>query len=320
MTKKQKTNQLPRKTTKVKIRSILVVFLASAIIYLLIIATGVLIVLSDYNKLGYNYSKIDTSAIFPDTDNNSDTTSPSDIAEKVFKSETLENILKEIDDKRQTDESSSGSSTGNTTSTGGYPSTILSCTRSGNDLLVLVNKQYKLPSSYAPSDLVPISNSGIRTTKSGLYVRNIMISDLKNMADTMKSAGIDVAALSAYRSYSTQQATYDYWVAYNGGDTAAADTISARPGHSQHQLGTAVDFTSNEISDQLGQQFGNTSAGQWLAQHSWKYGFVLSFPSGWEQETGFSYEPWHYRYIGKDNASEWHASGMILELWLRTKN
>jgi LAS superfamily LD-carboxypeptidase LdcB len=201
-----------------------------------------------------------------------------------------------------------------------YPEEILTCTRSGNDLLVLVNKKHKLPSTYAPSDLVSVTNSGIRTTKTGLYVRNIMINDLKDMNNALKQDGIDIAVLSAYRSYQTQQTTYNYWVSYNGGNTNAADQVSARPGHSQHQLGTAVDFTSSEIGDALGTQFVNTKASNWLKQNAWKYGFVLSFPSGWENETGFNYEPWHYRYIGRTNAQNWHNSGQILEIWLRSFN
>lgn len=216
--------------------------------------------------------------------------------------------------------SSSGEATESTGKWWGYPADILPCTRSGDDLLVLVNKQYQLPSTYAPSDLVSINNSGIRTTKSGLYVRSIVIGDLTEMVQAASSVGIDIAALSAYRTYATQQSTYNYWVAYNGGNTDAADQVSARAGHSQHQLGTAIDFTTNEIGDQLGSQFGGTAAANWLASNAWKYGFVLAFPAGWESTTGFSYEAWHFRYIGKGNASEWHKSGQILELWLRGKN
>lgn len=198
---------------------------------------------------------------------------------------------------------------------GGYPTVILPCTRSGNDLLVLVNKQYKLPSSYIPPDLVPVAESGVRTTAGGMYIRQIIVADLSAMNSAASNAGIDLAILSAYRSYSTQESTYNYWVSVLG--QAEADRVSARPGHSQHQLGTTVDFTTNEISDKLGAQFANTAAGRWLADNAWKYGFALSYPAGWESTTGYSYEPWHYRYIGVANAATWHNSGKILELWLR---
>ncbi|MFH1546997.1 MAG: D-alanyl-D-alanine carboxypeptidase family protein, partial [bacterium] len=127
-----------------------------------------------------------------------------------------------------------------------YPSTILPITRSGNDLLVLVNKTYQLPSTYAPSDLVNISTTGIRVTRSDLYIRSVVVTHLSSMVARIKSEGIDVAALSAYRSYGGQQATYNYWLSYNGGNVLLTDMISARAGHSQHQLGTTVDFTTSE--------------------------------------------------------------------------
>lgn len=234
----------------------------------------------------------------------------------------LNNVYEHIEDRKKElaqFRSTTSSTTSNTSASGGYPDNILTCSRSGDDLLVLVNKQYQLPSTYAPSDLVSVTNAGIRTTKAGLSVRNNSITELTRLGNDATTANIDLAILSAYRSYSTQQSTYNYWVAYNGGNIAVADTISARPGHSQHQLGTAVDFTTNEISDQLGQHFGNTAAGQWLAEHAWEYGFALAYPTGWESTTGYSYEPWHFRYIGVENAKEWHSSGLILELWLREK-
>lgn len=200
-----------------------------------------------------------------------------------------------------------------------YPKEILPATRNGDDPLVLVNKKYQLPSSYSPKDLVNASSSGIRT-KGNMLVRSLLIEDLKRLNNDAKADGIDLSVISAYRSYSTQVSTYQYWVNYNGGSTAAADKISARPGHSQHQLGTAVDFSSSEIGDRLGAEFNNTKAAKWLEQNGWKYGFVISYPAGHEATTGYSYESWHYRYIGVENAAEWKGSGEILEVWLRGKN
>jgi len=200
-----------------------------------------------------------------------------------------------------------------------YPENIKETTRNGNDLLVLVNKEYKLPSTYAPTDLVKASNSGIRRGDS-YYLRNILIPDLTAMITASKAQGIDLSIVSAYRSYATQQTTYNYWLTKNNGDVAYVDTFSARAGHSQHQLGTAMDFSTSEINDVLGDSFGNTKASKWLVENSYKYGFVLSFPFGYETTTGYKYESWHYRYIGKSNALEMKNSGNILELYLRSKN
>lgn len=200
-----------------------------------------------------------------------------------------------------------------------YPSDIKPAIRSGDDLLVLVNKEYQLPSTYAPSDLVSASLSGIRKGES-FMLRNILINDLKDLVNDAKADGIDLSIRSGYRSYATQQSTYNYWVSYNGGSINAADKISARPGHSHHQLGTAVDFSSAEIQDGLGGSFSSTKASVWLADNAWKYGFAIGYPYGYESVTGYSYESWHYRYIGKTYAQEMHSSGMILELYLRGKN
>jgi D-alanyl-D-alanine carboxypeptidase len=176
-----------------------------------------------------------------------------------------------------------------------------------------------LPSTYAPSDLVIVGEEVIRRG-SNYYLRSIIINDLKEMVNAAKSDGIDLSIVSAYRSYSTQQSTYNYWVAYNSGCVSCADRVSARAGHSQHQLGTTLDFSSSEVNDSLGIKFGDTKASAWLKDNAYKYGFVISFPQGYESVTGFSYEPWHYRYIGKVNAQEMKNSGMILEIYLRGKN
>lgn len=168
-----------------------------------------------------------------------------------------------------------------------YPKEIYTTKRDGNDLLVLVNKQYKLPSTYAPSDLVKASNSGIRRGES-YYLRNILIPDLSRMVTDSKADGIDLSIVSAYRSYQTQVNTYNYWLSKNNNNVALVDTFSARPGHSQHQLGTVIDFSSNEIGDRLGDEFANTKASKWLSSNAYKYGFVLSFPKGYESITGYN--------------------------------
>ncbi len=200
-----------------------------------------------------------------------------------------------------------------------YPETIYTTKRSGNDLLVLVNKEYKLPSTYAPKDLVKASNSGIRRGES-YYLRNILIPDLTNMVNDAKAQGIDLSIVSGYRSYQTQVDTYNRWLAKNDNNVEYVDTFSARPGHSQHQLGTVIDFSCSEIGDVLGDSFANTKASKWLTENAYKYGFVISFPKGYENVTGYKFESWHYRYIGVNNAEDMIGTGQILELYLRGYN
>jgi len=200
-----------------------------------------------------------------------------------------------------------------------YPDTIYPTKRNGDDLLVLVNKQYKLPSSYAPKDLVKASKSGIRRGEN-YYLRNIVIPDLTRMITDAKLEGVDLSIVSGYRSYQTQIDTYNYWLKMNNGNTNLVDTFSARAGHSQHQLGTVIDFSTNEIRDKLGDEFSNTKASKWLSQNAYKYGFVISYPKGYENITGYKHESWHYRYIGVENAQNMINLGKILELYLRDYN
>jgi D-alanyl-D-alanine carboxypeptidase len=206
---------------------------------------------------------------------------------------------------------------------GDYPSDIKKVTRSGDDLLVLVNKEYQLPSTYAPPDLVSICSNvtNVRcVNNTNFLIRSILIPDLQEMVNVATADGIDLSIRSAYRSYATQQSTYNYWLSVNGGNVGATDQVSARPGHSQHQLGTAIDFSSKEINDGLSGTFASTQASKWLADNAWKYGFVIGYPAGYESITGYMYESWHYRYIGKTNAQDMINNGMILELYLRSIN
>ncbi len=179
-----------------------------------------------------------------------------------------------------------------------YPQEILPVQGDPNSLTVIVNKKYKLPDTYAPPDLVNLGSTGLRygDQKTG---RAVMLEDLTAMAKAASDTGIDLGIKSSYRSYAQQVTTYNYWVSKEGGDYNKADKYSARPGHSEHQLGTAIDFTTSECGDCIGSGFTGTKAQKWLAQNAQTYGFYLSYPSGQESTTGYSYESWHYRYKGR---------------------
>lgn len=152
------------------------------------------------------------------------------------------------------------------------------------DGVLIVNKTYSLPSSYNPG--------GITSEAWGA---------LQEMQGAASSQGINLWIKSGYRSYSTQQNTYAGWVATYG--QATADTISARPGHSEHQTGLAVDLNS------LSQDFEYTPEGKWLNDNCYKYGFIIRFVKGKENETGYAFEPWHVRYVGKDLATKLYNGG-----------
>jgi D-alanyl-D-alanine carboxypeptidase len=160
-------------------------------------------------------------------------------------------------------------------------------------LLVLADKQHTLSSTYVPSDLVDLnSNRSYVIGKNGLSLRLSAENALEEMARAARADGITLVASSSYRSWEYQKSVYERNVKELG--QAAADRESARPGTSQHQLGTAVDFGT--ITD----EFADTKAGKWLAVNAGRFGWSLSFPDGYESVTGYRWESWHYRYIGKE--------------------
>ena len=160
-------------------------------------------------------------------------------------------------------------------------------------LFFLIDKKHTASSSYAPKDLVSLKkNSLFDLNKDGMEIRKEAYSALNEMAQAALNDGIRLLVSSAYRSYSYQENLFNYWVSVDGLEEPERE--SARPGTSQHQLGTAVDFGS--ISD----DFDKTQMGQWIYKNAADYGWSLSFPKGYEDVTGYRWECWHFRYIGKN--------------------
>jgi len=160
-------------------------------------------------------------------------------------------------------------------------------------LYVLVDKKHPLePKDYLPKDLVELSECGaFRIAREGLLLRYPAAVALEEMAEAALIDGVTLVASSAFRSYNYQVEVYGRNVRESG--QAAADRESARPGYSQHQLGLVVDFGS--ITD----AFANTKAGKWLTENADAFGWSLSFPDGYEAITGYRWESWHYRFVGK---------------------
>jgi D-alanyl-D-alanine carboxypeptidase len=176
----------------------------------------------------------------------------------------------------------------------------------------LLDLTYRLGSTYAPKDLRSTSTAGLN---GGYLVRGFVVADLKAMASAARAAGARFAVQSAYRSYSTQKATFDYWVRVSGYRQAIIS--SARAGHSEHQLGTTVDLRSHGGSAPWDyRDWGTTKAGAWLKTNAWKYGFIMAYPKGKTSVTCYTYEPWHYRYVGRFLASKIRSSGLTLREYL----
>ena len=155
----------------------------------------------------------------------------------------------------------------------------------------LVDKHHALESDYEPADLVSVERYPITTNRAGHRLARSVMPDLLAMIEAARADDIELMVSSAYRSYDYQAGVYNRHVEKLG--QAEADRVSARAGHSQHQLGTTIDFGS------IAAGYGATPNGRWVAAHAWRFGFSLSYPAGQEAATGYDYEPWHFRYLGR---------------------
>ena len=181
-----------------------------------------------------------------------------------------------------------------------------------DDLGVLVDRSHAIPSDYEPTDLVPLQEYGVPTLGSEV-LRREAAEHLGRLVEGAAEDEEELMVASAYRSYEEQQHSHERLLSVFGAD---ADRMSATPGHSQHQLGTAVDFTNAAAGYQLWLPFAQTSAYLWLEQHAWEYGYVLAYPLGKEEQTGYEWEPWHYRYVGVENARRIEESELSLQEFL----
>ncbi len=176
---------------------------------------------------------------------------------------------------------------------------------------VLVNKQNPMDKDYIPKDLV-IPNVNLVAKKSD--ERNLMRREAaKAIEEMFKDAEKDGYILhisSAYRSYKTQSEIYNSGLCKNGQESTKYIAV---PGESEHQTGLAADITSRKMKFKLDENFEDTKEGTWLLNNSYRYGFILRYPKGKEAITGYAYEPWHYRYVGKEISQIIHRKGLTLE-------
>ena len=193
-----------------------------------------------------------------------------------------------------------------------YGDTVLAGDPWNDHAQLPLDTTYRLPETPDPPDLVSVRVAGF---DSDHRVRAVLVDDLRALHMAAEAAGVALAVQSAYRSYAYQRQVFDGWVARLG--EAQALRVSARPGHSEHQLGTAIDFRSRggappwDLDD-----WGRTPEGEWLLAHAHRFGFVLSYPAGEEARTCYDYEPWHYRWVGREQAAQVHAAGVPLRVWL----
>ncbi len=170
------------------------------------------------------------------------------------------------------------------------------------DVTTLVNKYNKLPDNYEIDDLVTLDEE---YSSRGEKIREIAYKDLKVMFDKAREDGINLNVISGYRTSEKQNTLFNNSVKKNGIEHALM--YSAKMGHSEHQLGLAIDINTTQES------FKNTNEYKWLKNNSYKYGFIERYKENKENITGFAYEPWHYRYIGIDNATKVFTENITYE-------
>lgn len=174
--------------------------------------------------------------------------------------------------------------------------------------LFLINRTHSISRYFVPETRQVIA-AGLHQS-----MRDEAATALEEMFADAKKAGKPLSVVSGYRSYSKQSTIYSRKVK-NTGSEAKADELVARPGTSEHQIGLAMDIARKSGSS-LNSSFGKTAEGKWVFENCWQYGFIIRYPEGAEAITGYSYEPWHVRYVGKEMAKEIYESGLPMESFM----
>lgn len=176
----------------------------------------------------------------------------------------------------------------------------------------IVNKRRPLPDDYEPASMrSPDMELRWADDAESMQVSTQAVEDLEELNSAAKEDDINLMLVSAYRSEEYQAELYNGYVRSAGQEDA--DRFSARPGTSEHQTGLVVDLGRPDGECEIEECFGETKEGKWLADNAYKYGFIIRYLDGKEDITGYLYEPWHFRWVGKELAAELHGSNQTLE-------
>ncbi|WP_238996701.1 M15 family metallopeptidase [Paenibacillus pinistramenti] len=177
---------------------------------------------------------------------------------------------------------------------------------------VLINKQFGLPEDYEPADLVyPDVPFTFSEKIEKRMMRKEAAAALEDMFAAAKKDGIYLAGVSGYRSYERQKTIFENYVKKDGEEKAR--TYSAYPGYSEHETGLAIDVSGSDGKCAAEDCFGGTPEAEWIAEHAPEYGYIVRYPEGKEDITGYKYEPWHIRYVGKEIAADIAKRNITLE-------
>ena len=181
-----------------------------------------------------------------------------------------------------------------------------------NPFYILVNKQNGIGKEYKPDNLViPHVKFIEKGQLEKKHMQNTAAYYLKMMFDDAARQNIHLVALSGYRSYNRQSIIYNQYIRKYG--QVYTDRVSAKPGYSEHQTGLAMDISAKSVGYALTQNFAKTKEGKWLAQNAHRHGFIIRYPKGKEAITGYTYEPWHARYVGQELATYLYINDLVLD-------
>lgn len=181
-----------------------------------------------------------------------------------------------------------------------------------DSLQVLLNKNNKLPENYIPQDLVDVNIPfSVHATPEKRKLRKEAAMAIESLFADAKQEGIHLLGVSGYRSHQTQTSLFNYYVRKDGFDKAS--TYSALPGTSEHEAGLAIDVSGANSKCALEICFSETLESMWLEANVAEYGFIIRYPEGKTEITGYQYEPWHLRYVGVEAAKEMVSLGVTLE-------
>lgn len=183
-----------------------------------------------------------------------------------------------------------------------------------DDWLLLVNKTHPLAESYEPSDLIVVQHQVGSHAAIMRYMRKEAAEHLDAMCEAAAEEGHEIGIRTAYRPYSYQKGIFNDYVNRYGEEEA--NKFSARPGQSEHQTGLCADVTSPSVDYKLTTEYGEAPEGMWLAENAHRFGFIIRYPLGKEDITGYQYEPWHVRYVGEEHAAKIYEQGITLEEYL----
>ncbi|TKD71591.1 M15 family metallopeptidase [Pseudalkalibacillus hwajinpoensis] len=268
-----------------------------------------------------NQSNDQTNTTSKETNNISNSTNSEDQDNNAKNNEDQEYNSKQSDAKESEENNKADQS-----NQAAYPTMAETVTENNGQLTVtnpdsiyvVANKERNLPADFVPENLVEpdVASYAPQGDPKRLMVKEAA-NALEEMFAAAKEEGYELKAVSGYRSYDRQEAIFAYNADRYGKEKA--NQVSAQAGQSEHQTGLTMDISTPSIGSSLTEEFGNTPEGKWVAKNAYKYGFVVRYLKGKEEITGYQYEPWHVRYVGKEAAKDIQEAGYTLEEFFPNK-